>query len=79
MPVVTNVHPLTGHSREDVLRMAGSAEMLSEHPIGAAIIAMAKEEGIALETPEKFFALAGTWNTGQFRSGKSFRDNLYRQ
>ena len=72
MPVVTNVHPLTGHSRQDVLRMAGSAELLSEHPIGRAIIAMAKEEGIALETPAKFFALAGHGIQASFDRGSHF-------
>lgn len=58
-PVVTNVHPLTGHTRADLLRMAASAEMLSEHHIGRAIVEQAKAEDIALETPVSFYAVAG--------------------
>ncbi|NJN82466.1 MAG: HAD family hydrolase [Caldilineaceae bacterium] len=50
---------MTGHSREDVLRLAGSAEMHSEHHIGAAIIQAAREAGIELEQPAGFHAIAG--------------------
>lgn len=58
-PVVTDVHPLNNYTNEDVLRLAGSAEMLSEHHIGQAIMERAKEQGIALETPVEFYAIAG--------------------
>ncbi|MCB0109622.1 MAG: cadmium-translocating P-type ATPase [Caldilineaceae bacterium] len=58
-PVVTDVHPLNSYTNEDVLRLAGSAEMLSEHHIGQAIMERAKEQGIALETPVEFYAIAG--------------------
>lgn len=58
-PVVTNIHPLTGHTRADMLRLAGSAELLSEHHIGRAIVEQARSEGIELETPEHFYAVAG--------------------
>lgn len=58
-PVVTNIHPLTGHTREQLLQMAASAELPSEHPIGQAIIAQARAEGLELETPARFHAVAG--------------------
>lgn len=58
-PVVTNIHPLTGHTRADVLRLAGSAELLSEHHIGRAIVEQAQAEGVELETPVRFYAVAG--------------------
>jgi Cd2+/Zn2+-exporting ATPase len=58
-PVVTNVHPLSGHSRSDLLRLAASAELPSEHHIGRAIVEMARDEGIDLETPAHFYAVAG--------------------
>ncbi len=58
-PVVTNVHPLSGYQRADLLRMAGSAEMRSEHHIGRAIVEEAQKDGIELEEPLEFCAVAG--------------------
>ena len=58
-PVVTNVHPLTGHTAEDLLVLAGSAEKLSEHHIGRAILEEAKQRGLALDEPIDFAAIAG--------------------
>jgi Cd2+/Zn2+-exporting ATPase len=58
-PVVTNIHPLNNYSETDVLRLAGSAELLSEHHIGRAIMERAQERGIPLETPAEFYAIAG--------------------
>lgn len=68
-PVVTNLHPLSGHSREDLLRLAGSAELLSEHHIGRAIVEMAQQEGIPLETPAEFHAVAGHGIQATFERG----------
>jgi len=58
-PVVTDIHPLTDYSEEDVLRLAASAEILSEHHIGSAIIAAAAARRIPLETPTGFQAIPG--------------------
>jgi len=58
-PVVTDIHPLNDYSEEDVLRLAGSAEMLSEHHIGRAIMELAHSKEIQLETPLEFYAIAG--------------------
>ena len=58
-PVVTNVHPLTGYSKAELLRMAASAELPSEHHVGRAIVEEAKAQGIALEQPTEFYAVAG--------------------
>ena len=41
-PVVTNIHPLTGHTENGLLAIAASAETLSEHHIGKAIIEKAR-------------------------------------
>jgi Cd2+/Zn2+-exporting ATPase len=68
-PVVTNVHPLTGHSRANLLRLAGSAELLSEHHIGRAIIEKANEEGVELEAPVEFHAIAGHGIEASFDRG----------
>jgi len=58
-PVVTNVHPLSGYSRADLLRIAGSAELRSEHHIGRAVVEEAQGYGIQLEEPLEFSAVAG--------------------
>ncbi|MEE9506599.1 MAG: hypothetical protein V3V98_05575, partial [Thermoplasmata archaeon] len=51
---VTDVIPLTGHSRADVLRVAASLECLSEHPLGLAIEELEEKEGVPLEFVESF-------------------------
>lgn len=58
-PLVTNVHPLSGYSKEDLLRIAGSAEMRSEHSIAHAVTEEAINQGLELEEPTEFKAIAG--------------------
>jgi len=58
-PVVTDLRPLSGYSEDDLLRIAASAELLSEHHLGQAIINKAKERHLPLETPAAFFAIPG--------------------
>ncbi|MEW6667936.1 MAG: heavy metal translocating P-type ATPase [Thermodesulfobacteriota bacterium] len=60
-PAVTDLwtpasSPLT---REDILRLAASAERGSEHPLGRAIVQEAESRGIALLEPESFRASKG--------------------
>lgn len=43
----------------DLLRVAGSAERASEHPLGAAITDAAREAGLALAEPESFMSHGG--------------------
>jgi Cu+-exporting ATPase len=58
-PSVTDIVESDGYKREDILRYAASAEKGSEHPLGEAIVNMAKEENIPLINPENFAAIAG--------------------
>jgi len=58
-PVVTNIHPLTNHSVENLLRMAASAETLSEHHIAKAVLEKAQAMGLELEKPIDFKAIPG--------------------
>jgi P-type Cu+ transporter len=46
-------------SQDTVLRLAASAERGSEHPIGAAIVQAAQQQGVALGEPQGFEAVAG--------------------
>lgn len=53
------VRPMPGVEESDLLRMAASAEMRSEHPIAAAITAGARSRGLTLTEPAAFSALVG--------------------
>jgi Cu+-exporting ATPase len=44
---------------DEALRLAASLERLSEHPLGEAIVAAARERGLKLEDPERFGAEPG--------------------
>jgi P-type Cu+ transporter len=58
-PAVTDVVTLPPATEDDVLALAAAAEQGSEHPIGAAIVAAAKERGLALPPVTEFLAVAG--------------------
>mgnify|MGYP002234940576 CR=1 FL=1 len=54
-PQVVDV--LTGDP--ELVRLAGSCELLSEHPLGEAIVAYAREQGQELTKPESFTSITG--------------------
>jgi Cu+-exporting ATPase len=58
-PTVESLVALPGASDADVLRLAASLEVGSEHPLGAAILQRAKEERIELAVIEGFEARPG--------------------
>ena len=58
-PVVTDVLPAPGVLRNPFLRMAGSLESLSEHPLAEAVVNHAKEKEISLNDAENLLATAG--------------------
>jgi len=47
------------HDEREVLGLAASAEIRSEHPLADAIIKHAKSEGVEIKEPERFEALPG--------------------
>lgn len=57
-PSVTDVLP-NGVSEADLLRLAASADSVSEHPLAQAIVAEAKARSIAVMRPTGFEALPG--------------------
>ncbi|MFH5801847.1 heavy metal translocating P-type ATPase [Haladaptatus sp. CMAA 1911] len=61
---VTDVVPLEGTSRKEVLRTAQSLEARSEHPIAAAISDAGAAEGIPERSIENFESLTGKGVTG---------------
>ena len=60
-PVVTDIvsSQQSAVSHEEILHLAASAEKGSEHPLGEAIVNMAKQKNIKLEDPVDFQAVHG--------------------
>ena len=58
-PSVTDVVPAPGFDETTLLRLVGSAERWSEHPIGEAIVERARGTGAVLTDPSAFEAIPG--------------------
>jgi Cu+-exporting ATPase len=58
-PVVTDVITTNTSDREEVLRLAGGVELLSEHPLADAIVAEARQVAGRLPAAENFSSLSG--------------------
>ncbi|MCH7585526.1 MAG: heavy metal translocating P-type ATPase [Acidobacteria bacterium] len=58
-PSLTDVVAFGGFSDEEVLCLAASAEIGSEHPLGESIVAGAGDRGIAVDEPVEFEAVPG--------------------
>ncbi len=58
-PRLMRIVAAPGIDENDLLRLAASVERASEHPLGGAIIAAARERGLALTEPRDFQAIAG--------------------
>ncbi|WP_437876142.1 heavy metal translocating P-type ATPase [Sorangium sp. So ce513] len=58
-PQLAAVKALAGPSEDELLRLVGSAELGSEHPVARALVEGARARGVALSAPEGFRADAG--------------------
>ncbi|OLC51294.1 MAG: copper-translocating P-type ATPase [Candidatus Rokubacteria bacterium 13_1_40CM_4_69_39] len=58
-PVVTDVVPVGAASEDEILALAAAVEQASEHPLGEAIVARAKERGLALPPIAEFTTVPG--------------------
>ena len=58
-PKVTDLLKLSGLSEEEIIRLAASAENNSEHFLGKAIVAFAKEQSIELQESTHFYSETG--------------------
>ena len=63
-PKVVAVVPAPGLTEAEVLPLAASLERSSEHPLAAAVVAAAKERGIAFGEPADFASVTGKGVTG---------------
>lgn len=58
-PVVTSIHPFDGFVDTELLKLAYSLEIKSEHPLAKAIVEYAEENGIVRYEVTEFGVLAG--------------------
>ncbi|HET6211482.1 MAG TPA: heavy metal translocating P-type ATPase [Micromonosporaceae bacterium] len=58
-PAVTDLVPAPDVPQDQLLRLAASADLSSQHPLAAAIVAAAKDRGLAVEPPEAFDSVPG--------------------
>ena len=64
-PAVTDIVPLDGASTDEVLRLAASLEQGSTHPLAGAVVAAARDKGLALALPANVVAAPGRGLTGE--------------
>lgn len=58
-PVLTDVTCIGPHTRREILELCAALEQYSKHPLGAAILTVAREEHIALPSPDDVFEIPG--------------------
>ena len=58
-PKLVSVEPVDGFGADKLLRLAGTLERGSEHPLAAAIVKGAEERGVKLSSTEGFESLTG--------------------
>jgi Cu+-exporting ATPase len=58
-PSVTDVISVNGHSSEEVLQLAATAELRSEHPLARAVVEAAREKRLRIPEPSSFKAVSG--------------------
>jgi Cu+-exporting ATPase len=71
-PMVTEIVPNDNYSEFDVLQLASSVEIKSEHPIAQAIVKKASEKGIPPLQVTEFIAIAGNGVIAKYKEGKIF-------
>jgi heavy metal translocating P-type ATPase len=58
-PRVAEIHPADGFTGDELLRLAAGAEHPSEHPLAAAVLAAARQRGLAIPAAEGFASTPG--------------------
>ena len=64
-PSLTDIIPLPDFNRDELLRLAASAERGSEHPLAQAIVQAARDAGLKLSDPARFEAQSGLGITAE--------------
>ncbi len=58
-PSLTEVVPIAGIGADELLQLAATVELASEHPLARAVVSAARARNLALGTPTGFQAVAG--------------------
>ena len=58
-PEISDIIPMNGCSKGELLILAASAEQYSEHPLGKAVVEAARKRHLSLKKPGKFEELTG--------------------
>lgn len=69
-PKVTDIYPMEGITDNELLQMAYSLEINSEHPLAKAVVERAEGDGIISEEITDFLALTGNGLTGTLNGEK---------
>jgi Cd2+/Zn2+-exporting ATPase len=64
-PIVSDIFPLNGTSREELLACTAGAEIFSEHPLAQAIVDASKKEGFEPHKTEAFKSIMGKGATAK--------------
>src|ERR1700704_6242451 len=64
-PKVVAIVPAAGFQEADILRLAASVELASEHPLADAIVRAARERNLELSKVDEFFSPTGKGATGK--------------
>ncbi len=65
-PKVVEVVPLSGHDEDELLIRAAALEAQSTHPLARAIMAYAKQRGVAIRPADEYQIVQGKGATGRF-------------
>src|SRR5665647_2398380 len=63
-PAFERAVPAAGFDDREVLRLAASLDQGSEHPLAAAIVAAARQQGLSLAAPQQFESASGIGVSG---------------
>ena len=63
-PRVVDIKPSGGWPEDDLLRLAASLERSSEHPLAAAVVALARQRDFAIAEADDFLSVTGKGVTG---------------
>ncbi|NMA79878.1 MAG: heavy metal translocating P-type ATPase, partial [Clostridiales bacterium] len=75
-PVVTDIIPTDGITKDELLRIAGSIEKPSEHPLADSVVKKVAEVGIEVGEVQGFEAISGKGVVGSIDGKKHISGNL---
>ena len=75
-PIVTDIIPINGFDKNQIIQMAASVENKSEHPLGRSIVEYAKNNSVKLSEVDDFYSTTGSGITGKISGDEIAVGNL---